>query len=405
MLRLLIIAPGCNPDDVGESWVAYQWVTRLAERHEVTLLTYHRRDRLPPSHYLTGVRVVEWPDLPGVGRAERLNSLMKPGYPLFYSRARRWTRRALSRGEGFDLAFQPVPVAMRYPCPVAGLEIPYVVGPVGGSLTSPSEFRREEGSTAWYVDLRSFDAFRLRRDPLLRRSFRQAACVLGIAPYVAQSLADVGVARLELMSETGIDELAEATDRSGREGPVRLLYVGRLIRTKGARDAIRAMARLEGLPVVLDLVGDGFDRAECEDLVSRLGLQERVRFHGWVARQETARHYRNADVFFFPSYREPGGNVAFEAMSHGLPLVVSDVGGPGQVVDDSCGFRVPAVSPEQYASDLAEAVRTLVENPQLRLSMGAAARRRVAEIALWDAKVGHLDCLFDELLGRPVPRP
>lgn len=398
MPKLLVIAPGCNPDDVGESWVAHQWVRRLAERHEVTLLTYHRRDRLPPSRYLTGVHVVEWPDLPGVGRAERLNSLMKPGYPAFYRRSRRWIRQALAGGESFDLAFQPVPVAMRYPSPVTGLGIPYVVGPVGGSLTSPPAFRTEEGSTAWYVDLRSFDTFRLRHDPLLRRSFQQAACVLGIAPYVADALAGVGVSRLELMSETGIETLPEPTDRSGRQGPVRLLFVGRLIRTKGARDAIRALARLQALPVELDVVGDGFDRAECERLVSELGLRERVRFHGWVARPQTVDHYRWADVFLFPSYREPGGNVAFEAMGHGLPLVVSDVGGPAQVVDDSCGFRVPAQSPQQYATDLAEAVRRLVEDPPLRRAMGHAARRRVEEIALWDAKVRHLDALFCDLL-------
>ena len=51
--------------------------------------------------------------------------------------------------------------------------------------------------------------------------------------------------------------------------------------------------------------------------------------------------YRAADVFVFPSYREPGGNVVFEAMSFGLPLVVGDRGGPGSAVDERSGIRVP----------------------------------------------------------------
>ena len=76
--------------------------------------------------------------------------------------------------------------------------------------------------------------------------------------------------------------------------------------------------------------------------------------------------YRSADMFVFPSYREPGGNVIFEAMGHGLPLVVSDRGGPGAAVDETCGIRVHPASPDQYAQDLAYGVARLVRAPALR---------------------------------------
>ena len=131
-----MIAP-CDGEDVGEAWVAFQWAQRLAARHEVTLLTYHKRGSTPVSRQLDGGRVIEWAEPPGVGRAERLNSMLKPGYVPFYLRARRWIREALARGEHFDLAYQPVPVAMRYPSPVAGLNIPFAIGPVGGSRSIP----------------------------------------------------------------------------------------------------------------------------------------------------------------------------------------------------------------------------------------------------------------------------
>ena len=58
----------------------------------------------------------------------------------------------------------------------------------------------------------------------------------------AIGLAGVGLRRFEVMSETGLVALPEPVHRTGRQGQVRLLYVGRLIRTKGARDAIRAWA-------------------------------------------------------------------------------------------------------------------------------------------------------------------
>ena len=72
MLKLLLIAPTCDGQDVGEAWVAYQWVHRLAERHDVTLLTYCKRGKLPASQQLAGLRVIEWREPAVLGQAERL---------------------------------------------------------------------------------------------------------------------------------------------------------------------------------------------------------------------------------------------------------------------------------------------------------------------------------------------
>ena len=399
MLKLLLIAPACDGEDVGEAWVAYQWVSRLAARHEVTVLTFHKRGRTPLSSQLHGTRIVEWVEPRGLGRAERFNSMLMPAYLPFYYRSRRWIKEALARGERFDLAHQPVPVAMRYPSPIVGLGVPYVMGPLGGSLESPPDFLSEEGATPWYVRLRALDRLRIGHDPLLRRTYKEAACVIGIAPYVKDVLAGVSLQRFEIMSETGVGQLPDPVDRTGRLGDVRLLFVGRLVRTKGVRDAIRALGLVHDLPAFLDVVGDGFDRPACESLTAELGLTDRVRFHGWLPRGQIDELYRSADVFVFPSYREPGGNVPFEAMSYGLPLIVSYVGGPGNVVDESCGIRLHPLSPDQYARDLASAITRLVTEPELRSTLGKGARRRVAEIGLWDSKVEQLDAFFAEILA------
>jgi glycosyltransferase involved in cell wall biosynthesis len=397
--KLLLIAPTCDAQDVGEAFVGYQWVQQLSGRHDVTVLTYHKTGAVPLSVQLPGVRVIEWAEPAVVSRAERLNSMLKPAYVVFYARARHWIRAALARGERFDLAHQPVPVAVRYPSPVAGLGIPFVLGPVGGSLSSPPAFTAEEGTSPWYVRLRGLDGLRLRHDPLLRRTYQQAGCVLGIAPYVRDRLSAAGVRRFEVMSETGLVSLPEQVNRARRQGPVRLLYVGRLVRTKGARDAIRAVGMLPGLPVCLDIVGDGYDRSACEALARQLGLGQRVCFHGWLPRARIDGFYRAADVFVFPSYREPGGNVTFEAMGHSLPLVVSDRGGPSAVVDDTCGIRVHPASPEQYARDLAHAVARLVRDPGLRTALGEGARHRVQEIGLWDTRAQQIEPVYAEVLA------
>ncbi|MBA8792699.1 glycosyltransferase involved in cell wall biosynthesis [Friedmanniella endophytica] len=406
MIKLLLIAPTCDGEDVGEAWVAYQWASRLARRTDLTVLTYHKRGRRPLSDQLTGARVVEWSEPPLLGRAERLNSIMKPGYLPFYVESRRWIRARLAAGEHFDCGHQPVPVAMRYPSPMAGLGIPWVLGPVGGGLQSPPGFAGAEQGAPWFMNLRRLDRFRMSLDRTLRSTYQDADCVLGIADYVADLLEPLTLKRFEVLSETALTELPDGPGPApvavGTEsgGPLSLLFVGRLVRTKGPHEAIRSMARLRDLDVRLDLVGDGPCRSELEQLVEALALGDRVTLHGSLPRTEVERFYRAADVFVFPSYREPGGNVPYEAMGHGLPLIVTDRGGPASSTDASCAIRLPAIDPDQLTTAVAEAVRHLHDRPELRREMSAAALRRVRGSGLWSAKIDRIEDLYREVIGR-----
>ncbi|MDQ7992686.1 MAG: hypothetical protein AAGC63_05770, partial [Propionicimonas sp.] len=252
-MKLLLVAPTADSEAVGESWIAYQWVARLAERHDVTVLSYHQRAKRPLAGQLPNARVVEWREPPLVGRNERFSAMLNPGYLPFLWRARRWIRAARARGEHFDLGHQVAPVSLRYPSPLAATGIPYVVGPVGGSLDSPPAFVAEEGGAPWFTALRRLDTFRLRHDPVLRRSFAQAACVLGIADYVRDLLGDIPVREFRVLSDTGIEELPPAAPGSDRTAGVRFLFVGRVIRTKGVRDAVRAIGTLPPEVGVLDV--------------------------------------------------------------------------------------------------------------------------------------------------------
>ena len=397
-MRLLLVAPTCDGEDIGEAWVTYQWVRRLATVHDVTVLTYAKRGKSPLARQLPGIEVVAWREPPFMGRAERLNSLLKPGYVPFYLSARRWLRGALASGRTFDIAHQLAPVAMRYPSPLAGLSVPYVIGPVGGGLATPDGWQAEDDTSPWYVELRRADRWRLTHDPLLRRTYEGAACVVGIGEYTRALLTGLRLRRFEVMNETGIEQLPEPGDRREQPGPVRLLFVGRVIRTKGVRDLVRAVGLLPLGSVTLDVLGDGFDAATCAGLASSTGVQEWVTFHGWLGRGEVEHFLRAADIFVFPSYREPGGNAVLEAMSFGLPTIVADRGGSADSVDDSCGIRISPTTPEEYAQRIADAIADLVADPTRRLRMGLAARERIARLYLWDSKIERMGRLYEELL-------
>jgi len=398
-LRVLMLCSTCDGEDVGEAWSSYKWASGVGKQCDLTLLTYTRPGHTPASAQLSDVRVIEWDDFPVLSSFERFSAGAKPGWWLLYWRARAWIRDAMRRGEQFDLIHQVSPIALRHACPAAWLGVPYIIGPLAGSLETPLAFRRELTTERWYLKGRRLDQVRFRCDPILRAGYRGASLVLGVAPYVEELLRPIGIRRFEVMSETGVGELPGLIKRPD-DGLLRLLYVGRVTRAKGLRDAIRAIGKLEDSgSVTLDVVGSGEDLDACKAEAERLGVGGRIQFHGRQDRSVVDEFYRNSDVFVFPSVREPSGNVIFESLAFGLPVITAAMGGPGSVVTDECGFRIGPGDQEAFVDGIAGAIRTLQGDHLLRRQMGAAARERVAALGVWSDKIDRMIGLYREVVA------
>jgi glycosyltransferase involved in cell wall biosynthesis len=171
-----------------------------------------------------------------------------------------------------------------------------------------------------------------------------------------------------------------------REGnPFRLLSLGRLLHWKGFHLGLEAFARLaqEHPQTEYWIVGDGPERRNLERLAVKLGVRDRVRFFGALPRGEALEKLALCDVLVHPSLHDSGGWVCVEAMAAGRPVICLDLGGPALQVTEETGFKVPAHSPEQAVQDMAEAMRRLARDVDLRRRMGEAARRRVQEEFSW----------------------
>ncbi|MBQ7544789.1 MAG: glycosyltransferase [Synergistaceae bacterium] len=105
----------------------------------------------------------------------------------------------------------------------------------------------------------------------------------------------------------------------------RLLFVGRLTRLKGLDDALRALSELKGYAWSLDVLGEGSQHAELEELAESLGIGERVRFHGAVSNDDAEEFMAFSSCLLFPSHSEGMGLVVLEALSIGLPVIASDL--------------------------------------------------------------------------------
>jgi len=174
-------------------------------------------------------------------------------------------------------------------------------------------------------------------------------------------------------------EAAQAVERTAGPGPVRLLFLSNYVRSKGIIDLIDALEKVavSTRNFHLRLVGRPYDVSidELNDHIRQKKLDGLVTVCGPRYKEEKWEELRQADLFVFPTYypNETFGLVLLEAMQWGLPVITTREGGIPDVVGDGVsGFLVD----QRDISALADKILFLVQNPEKRISMGAAARER-----------------------------
>ncbi|MEV5754571.1 glycosyltransferase [Actinoallomurus sp. NPDC052308] len=172
-----------------------------------------------------------------------------------------------------------------------------------------------------------------------------------------------------------------------------VLCVGNLIAYKGHRHLLDAVARLRsrGSACILVLVGDGPERPALEDQAARLGID--VRFLG--VRTDVGPLLARADVVALASLEEGMSNAVMEAMAAGRPVVATDVGGTGELLDGR-GLLVPPADPEA----LADGLERLLGDPGLAADLAARARAWSRAHLSADAMVEQHVRLYADLVGR-----
>ena len=141
------------------------------------------------------------------------------------------------------------------------------------------------------------------------------------------------------------------------DGVLRILFLGQLIRGKGADLMLKTLAKLD-IPFTCIIAGDGNDRKMLEKMVDKFKLRNKVHFVGFVSDPENL--WENCDVFFFPiRWQEPFGLVGLEAMAHGVPAVAWDRGGVQEwLVDNQNGFAV------QEGAAAESALKRMFDHPE-----------------------------------------
>jgi colanic acid/amylovoran biosynthesis glycosyltransferase len=244
----------------------------------------------------------------------------------------------------------------------------------------------------------------------LAATFRRAAAVHCVSEAIIEEATRYGLERgkARLIRPATDTEFFQPPERArpSHDG-LRVVAVGSLYWQKGYEYALQAIGALHdrGIAARLEIVGAdppsqmGFksDRERIRNIIDDLGLADAVCLHGGVAPDELRGHLHRADVLLHASLSEGLPNVVLEAMACGLPVVVTDCGGIREAVTDGVeGFVVPVRRPDE----MADALATLWQDPDLRGEMGRAGRARVCAEFTLTRQVESFVRLYDDVAGR-----
>jgi rhamnosyl/mannosyltransferase len=191
---------------------------------------------------------------------------------------------------------------------------------------------------------------------------------------------------------------ARAAELRRAYGPSLVLFVGRLVYYKGVDVLLRALSKVPEARLLV--AGDGPQRGSLEALSRELGVQNRAHFLGGVSHEEKVACYHACDLFVLPATQrsEAFGVVQVEALACGRPVISTNIdsGVPFVNQHEVTGLVVKPADPES----LAQAMRRLFADAELRSRFGIAGRRRAEELFSREVMVRDSLALYEQILGQ-----
>lgn len=422
--RVLVIAEAANPEWVSVPLVGWSLANALRGVADVHIVTQIRNREAIARAGLVEDRDFTVIDSEAIAKPlHKLAEILRMGtgkgwtmttainalsYPYFERLV--WQRfgDAIRAGE-YDLVHRVTPlsptVASSIAAKVAAAGVPFVLGPLNGGVPWPPGFdaeRRQEREWLSYVR----GAYKL--NPLRGRSLAAASVILAGSRHTESEIPAPYRSKTLWLPENAIDPARfNMVARQDLSGPLRACFIGRLVPYKGPDMLLEAVAPLaQSGRLGLDMIGDGPMMAGLRAQARDLGIDAAVTFHGNLPHETVQQVAAQANLLTFPSIREFGGGVVLEAMALGVVPMVVDYAGPGELVSEATGFKIPLGPRAAIVAGLRDALERVLADPGILPGLAQAGRDRVAQDFTWDAKARQIAKAYDWILrGKPGQAP
>jgi glycosyltransferase involved in cell wall biosynthesis len=385
-MRVLLSAYGCEPNRGGEPEIGWQRALHmLPYADEVWVLTRSNNQQVieaDPLGHTPGLHFIYY-DLPQLFLTLKKQAWFLPVYLVLWQWGAYRVAAKHHRVRPFECVYHVTFSGTHAASLMGKLGIPLIMGPIGGGERAPLALRSSIPTLCKMKELiRDLRIVLHRYGPVTRSSLAAAERIYVTTPESFRLVPKKWHSKTEV--QLSIATSIPAVQKPGGELSVNRRFVcfGRLLHWKGVHFAIRAIAEVRRtMPdATLTVFGTGPEGSWLRELTKRVGAEDAVEFIGHVPRRGQileSLHTYNAHIF--PSLHDSGGLVALEALSAGLPVICLGLGGPGVIVNETCGVVIPVVGADEakVVRGIASAMIHLgsISDAELRsLSRGAIAR-------------------------------
>lgn len=392
-MNILLSAFACDPYSGSDEEVGWQWAKQLAlYGYKLTVLTRasHKEAierRIEETGECKHVRFV-YLDLPNLHAF--LHKFNRRNHIYYYFWQWLAFRHALMLHNQipFDRVHHVTWVSFRQPSFMGYLGIPFYFGPVAGGDEIPEGYTRAFSLKQKLLEkVRKIANSFVKYDPLMHVTFANAEKLFFTSEQHLTRIPKVYLAKSQISLAIGSDSSScknQALTKKGNTQKVRLLFVGRCIGWKGMDLGLEifALAHKKNSQLSLTIIGDGIERSRWENKAHKLGISEAIEWLGWLEKDEVNQSFSEYDVFFYPSLRDSGGFVVLEALQAGLPVVCFKLGGPGVVVNDTCGATIEALPDiDKTIENYVEKLLHVVERSRTDVQLSSACRVRATDFS------------------------
>lgn len=374
-MRLLFLNYEFPPDGGGAGFATLALARELVDRgHEVEILTScaHGGPGVPSVENIDGVTVHRVK-----ARRRNVHDAGVPGVLGYLASASKALPRLVREGN-FDVIhyYFGLPTALLSLWPGAHQMLPYVVSLRGSDVPGYDPKLTTAHKLLW---------------PVTRRIWDNASSVVANSAGLRELAMRAGSSKEIQVIRNGGQYVPRHP--APRSGPMRVLAACRLIERKRVDTILQAMAMVRDEDIQLEVVGDGPLLPTLISMRDELGLRDRVCFHGFVSQEGLTAMRAASDVFVLASSSESCSMAVLEAICAGLPVIATAVGGTPELVHPGRNGILFGVGD---AGALANALRGLSRNVELRQRLSAGSETLAREEFSWHYVARRYEMLFDE---------
>lgn len=403
-LHVLLSAYACLPNAGTEPGNGWNWAVHLAERGiRVHVLTV-----------TDGREQIE------AFRAIHPNPLISFSYVSVPKRFRHTTgmhyafwqwlavkvARQVHRRSPFDLVHHVTYSSIHVPTQLWRLGLPTIFGPVGGGQVTPASMLEAFGSSRRSEKLRTAFTRLLPFSIPHRLWLRKMTIVLATNSDTFRLVKALGKKEVEPWFDAALPQsfFAREPRKFGpTNGPLRLVWIGRMVPRKALPLTLDIMARVQR-PATLTIIGDGLPPEQVHRMIADRGLTDRVHWAGRLNRDQVRSAYLEHDALLFAGLRDSCPAQLVEAMGLGVPVITLDHHGARDLVPEGTGIKVPVTDLQGVVRDMAAAVDSYADlSPSDKTAMSKAAWTFARTLSYTEG-AEHFDTLYREILqGSSAP--